>query len=121
MGVDALAALAARMRDQPADDWPHVLLLLGDQVYADEVSPETAKFIRARRDVREAPGLEVEGFEDFKGLAYRVLFAEEGEEGQVCLALELFSEKSQKTPPRTIALAERRLRDWRSRGRDARR
>ena len=55
---------------------------------------------------------------DFKGIAYRVLFAEEGEEGQVCLALELFSKKSQKTPPRTIALAERRLRDWRGRGRD---
>jgi len=55
---------------------------------------------------------------DFKGIAYRVLFAEEGDEGQVCLALELFSKKSQKTPPQTIALAERRLRDWRRRGRD---
>jgi hypothetical protein len=31
---------------------------------------------------------------------------------------ELFSKKSQKTPLQTIALAERRLRDWRSRGRD---
>lgn len=47
-----------------------------------------------------------------------MLFAEEGDEGQVCLALELFSKKSQKTASQTIALAERRLRDWRSRGRD---
>ena len=49
----------------------------------------------------------------------RVLFAEEGDEGQVCLALELFSKKSQKTPLQTIALAERRLRGWRGRGRGA--
>lgn len=75
MGVDALAALAARMRDQPPDDWPHMLLLLGDQVYADEVSPETATFIRARRDVRVAPGLEVEGFEEYARL-YREAWSE---------------------------------------------
>jgi hypothetical protein len=54
---------------------------------------------------------------DYKGLAYRVVFAEEAAERQICLALELFSMKSQKTPPQTIALAELRLRDWRSRGR----
>jgi len=75
MGVDALAALAVRMRDQPPDDWPHMLLLLGDQVYADEVSPETAKFIRARRDVRVAPGLEVEGFDEYARL-YREAWSE---------------------------------------------
>jgi phage-related protein len=48
---------------------------------------------------------------------YRVLFAAEGSQGQVLLALEAISKKTQATPPRTIALAERRLRDWRSRGR----
>ena len=26
--------------DQPPEEWPHALLLLGDQVYADEVHPE---------------------------------------------------------------------------------
>jgi hypothetical protein len=68
VGVDALTALAVRMRGQQADGWPHMLLLLGDQVYADEVSPETERFIRARRDVSRPPGLEVEGFEEYARL-----------------------------------------------------
>lgn len=48
-------------------------------------------------------------------VAYRVLFVAEGARGQVLLALEAFKKKTQKTPPATMALAERRLRDWRSR------
>src|SRR4051812_24643974 len=44
--VDALRALAQRMLERPSDEWPHALLLLGDQVYADEVSPQTEAFIR---------------------------------------------------------------------------
>jgi phage-related protein len=47
---------------------------------------------------------------------YRVLFAEEGARGRVLLALEGFNKKSQKTPPATIQLAQRRLSDWRRRG-----
>ena len=47
---------------------------------------------------------------------YRVLFATEGARSQVLLGLSGFSKKTQKTPPGEIALAERRLRDWRSRG-----
>lgn len=50
-------------------------------------------------------------------VTYRILFASEGKRGQVLLALEAFSKKSQRTPPQAISLAERRLRDWRSRGR----
>lgn len=50
-------------------------------------------------------------------VAYRVLFAAEGVRGQVLLALEAFKKKTQKTPPATIALAARRLRDWRARAR----
>ena len=49
--VDALRAAAERMRERP----PRVAaraVLLGDQVYADEVSPETREFIRSRRDPR---------------------------------------------------------------------
>jgi len=75
MGVDALAALAVRMRGAHPEDWPCMLLLLGDQVYADEVSPETAEFIRARRDVSRPPGLEVEGFEEYARL-YREAWSE---------------------------------------------
>ncbi|MGI8658170.1 MAG: type II toxin-antitoxin system RelE/ParE family toxin [Candidatus Limnocylindria bacterium] len=51
-------------------------------------------------------------------VAYRVLFAAEGARGQVLLALEAFKKKTQKTPPATIALAERRLHRWRARGRE---
>ncbi|MBA2343180.1 MAG: alkaline phosphatase family protein, partial [Thermoleophilaceae bacterium] len=48
--TDALYALAARMRSEPNDRWPQLLLMLGDQVYADEVSPETARYIERTRD-----------------------------------------------------------------------
>lgn len=48
--------------------------------------------------------------------AFRVLFAPEGRYGQILLALEAFSKKTQKTPSATIDLAEKRLRSWRDRG-----
>jgi phage-related protein len=47
---------------------------------------------------------------------YRILFASEGSRGQILLALDGFNKKTQKTPPTTIALAKRRLADWRRRG-----
>jgi phage-related protein len=47
---------------------------------------------------------------------YRLLFAVEGRRGQVLLALEAFSKKTQKTPLGTIELAMQRLTDWRARG-----
>lgn len=52
--------------------------------------------------------------------SYRVLFAVEGRRSQVLLSLEAFAKKSQKTPGYLIGLAERRLRDWRRRGRISR-
>ncbi|CAN5743058.1 alkaline phosphatase D family protein [soil metagenome] len=66
--VDALYALATRMRRIPAGEWPDALLLLGDQVYADEVSPGTLDFIRSRRDTRLPPGEEVADFEEYTNL-----------------------------------------------------
>ena len=66
--VDALYALALRMVEQPMEDWPHVLMLLGDQVYADEVSPEVRRFIHERRDVRKPPGEQVADFEEYTRL-----------------------------------------------------
>jgi hypothetical protein len=62
---DALRALALRMRHEDPEDWPHLLLLLGDQVYADEVAPHTADFIRARRDVEIPPGLQIADFQEY--------------------------------------------------------
>jgi phage-related protein len=51
--------------------------------------------------------------------AYRILFAVEGRRGQVLLALEGFSKKTQRTPPARLAVAQRRLADWRARGRSS--
>ena len=62
---DALRALALRMRSQETGEWPHLLLMLGDQVYADEVSPVTERFIRSRRDPGEGPGLQIADFEEY--------------------------------------------------------
>jgi len=66
-GVDALWTYARQLQRGEVD-WPDGLLLLGDQVYADEVSPRTAEFIRARRDVLEPPGEEVADFEEYTQL-----------------------------------------------------
>jgi len=53
---------------------------------------------------------------DGKRVIYRLLFAEEGRFSQVLLALEIVNKKWQSAKTRHIALAERRLVDWRSRG-----
>ncbi len=67
-GPDALYAAALQMVETPRGDWPHALILLGDQVYADEVSPQTLEFIRSRRNVDEPPGEEVADFEEYTRL-----------------------------------------------------
>ncbi len=54
-GVDALAACAAALRDTPRDRWPDVLLMIGDQVYADEPGPATRQFIAERRGADAGP------------------------------------------------------------------
>jgi len=67
-GLDALAAFARRLIDQPREVWPHVLLLLGDQVYADDVPEATIDFIRSRRDPEQPPGESVGDFEEYAHL-----------------------------------------------------
>ena len=67
VGVDALWAYSRRLQ-RGVVDWPDALLLLGDQVYADEVSPETAAFIRSRRNVHDPPRGEVADFEEYTRL-----------------------------------------------------
>jgi phosphodiesterase/alkaline phosphatase D-like protein len=66
--IDALHTLAHRMRNQPRDEWPDVLLMIGDQVYADEVSPSTRSFIETQRDPGEEPGERVVDFEEYTQL-----------------------------------------------------
>ncbi|GGV14764.1 alkaline phosphatase D family protein [Streptomyces spectabilis] len=70
VGPDALDALAARMAADPAAERPDVLLLLGDQVYADEVSKATRRWLAARRDLSEPPGDEVADYEEYTHLYY---------------------------------------------------
>jgi hypothetical protein len=64
-GADALDTYAQRMAETPEDRWPDALLLLGDQVYADETSPITQRRIRERRDVSKPPYTEVADFEEY--------------------------------------------------------
>ena len=66
--VDALRAIALRMAGSDPAAWPHAVLLLGDQVYADEVSPDTLEFIRSRRDTSVAPGESIADFEEYTRL-----------------------------------------------------
>ena len=74
--IDALYALAIRMRELPLDQWPDLLLMIGDQVYADEDAPETRRFIRERRGTEGEPGDEVADFEEYTRL-YRETWGEE--------------------------------------------
>lgn len=66
-GVDALWTYARELQAgrRPC---PDALMLLGDQVYADEVSPATAAFIRTRRRVEQPREEEVADFEEFTRL-----------------------------------------------------
>jgi hypothetical protein len=66
--IDALYAYAKRMMEQSAEEWPHILMWLGDQVYADEASPGTRDFIRRRRDTSVPPGEQVADFEEYTHL-----------------------------------------------------
>jgi hypothetical protein len=74
--IDALYALAMRMKEQPTAEWPDLLLMLGDQVYADEDAPQTREFIRQRRGTGSEPGEEVADFEEYTRL-YRETWGEE--------------------------------------------
>lgn len=65
-GPDVLGAYARRLAD--GHSWPDLLLMVGDQVYADETGPEMRKFIEGRRDVNEEPGYEIADYEEYARL-----------------------------------------------------
>ncbi len=67
-GDDVLGAYARRMTSLKVDDWPQALLMLGDQVYADETSPPIREFIARRRSTKAAPHLQVADFEEYTHL-----------------------------------------------------
>lgn len=74
-GVDVLRAYAHRLATQADDEWPTLLLLVGDQVYADETSSAMREIIGARRDISRPPGTEVADFEEYTQL-YRLAWTE---------------------------------------------
>ncbi|WP_443613624.1 DUF7800 domain-containing protein [Actinomadura madurae] len=68
-GHDALTSFAHRLRTGgDAVTWPDLLLMVGDQVYADELSDEMRAFIRGRRAQGEPPDDEAADFEDYTHL-----------------------------------------------------
>ena len=68
-GVDALRTYGiAQARGDSAPAWPDLMLLLGDQVYADETSKEMKEFIESRRSLSEPPGEELRDFQEYAHL-----------------------------------------------------
>ena len=80
-GVDAMRSYALRLSGLAAPQgsaeeaeelehlvWPDLLLLLGDQVYADETSEAMQEFIASRRDLDEPPGEELKDYEEYAHL-----------------------------------------------------
>lgn len=68
IGPDALDTLAAGLAADPTAVRPDVLLLLGDQVYADTTSKATRRWLAARRDLRDPPGPQVADYEEYTRL-----------------------------------------------------
>ncbi|EFL26514.1 conserved hypothetical protein, partial [Streptomyces himastatinicus ATCC 53653] len=70
VGPDALDTLAHTLATSPEAPRPDVLVLLGDQVYADETSAETRRWLATRRDLSEPPGDQVADYEEYTRLYY---------------------------------------------------
>ena len=59
---------------------PDLLLLLGDQVYADTTTKEMQEFIRSRRDIHEEPGKELKDYEEYAHL-YQLAWSDDANGG----------------------------------------
>ena len=66
--VDALVCLARGLTEQDEAGWPDALVMLGDQVYADETSAATRRRIEARRDITKGAKDQVADFEEYTWL-----------------------------------------------------
>jgi phage-related protein len=118
-----------RPRAQPKRRWRDYQTAAGRRPVRDFLvgldDDDAAAILAAMSDVQKhglAVAVQVDGeiYElkaDGHRQTFRILFAAEGRHGQVLLALEGFSKKTQKLPPAKLRLARQRLRDWRSRGR----
>ena len=65
---DALMVLGRQLAGQDETEWPHAVLMLGDQVYADETSEATQAKIRQRRDITTGSREQVADFEEYTWL-----------------------------------------------------
>ena len=66
--ADSLACLSRELTTQDEASWPNGILMLGDQVYADETSEATRRRIRARRDITTGAKDQVADFEEYTWL-----------------------------------------------------
>jgi PhoD-like phosphatase len=74
LGIDALWTYSKQLQ-RGEMEWPDILILLGDQTYADEVSPGTLEFIQQRRGTDLPPGEQIADFEEYTRL-YRESWSE---------------------------------------------
>jgi hypothetical protein len=65
---DALDSYAVKIAATPEEEWPDALVLLGDQVYADELTPATREWLAARRDLDQPPGAQATDYEEYSRL-----------------------------------------------------
>jgi phosphodiesterase/alkaline phosphatase D-like protein len=65
---DALEVYAGRVAAAPEEEWPDALLLLGDQIYADELSRPTRSWLARHRGRAVADDAEVMDFEEYTRL-----------------------------------------------------
>ncbi len=95
--------------------------------FLDKLTDEEAAALAAgMRDVKQrglvaARHLRGEIYEvraDAANRSFRLLFACEGRYSQILLSLSVYEKRTQQAPAREIALAEKRLADWRSRGKN---
>ena len=75
---DALDVYAARIAALPEEEWPDALVLLGDQVYADDLTPATRSWLTLRRGEKAPAGTHIADFEE-----YTRLYAESWSDPQV--------------------------------------
>ncbi|WP_436774579.1 alkaline phosphatase D family protein [Yinghuangia sp. YIM S09857] len=62
---DVLDTFATRLAGGTPDELPDALLLLGDQVYADEISVRMRDRLAARRDISRPPGPQVADYHEY--------------------------------------------------------
>jgi hypothetical protein len=74
-GPDALVAYALDLKDAPPGERPDLMLLIGDQVYADNPGPATRELIEQTRDPEVPPGYEIANFAEYCFL-YREAWSE---------------------------------------------